>query len=68
MEELFEKNSDDDFRELLNFLATKKHAVLYTHPNMAEFTEFLDSVNYYKSNNCRFGEWKECKGTNRKIL
>jgi len=61
IEKLFEKNSDDDFSELLDFLATKKRAILYAHPNMAEFTEPWDLINYRKANLCEFGEWKECE-------
>lgn len=62
MEQLFFKEvSDAEFSELLNFLAEKKRAVLYTHPNYAEFNEFWDMVNYNKVNHCEFGQWKECQ-------
>lgn len=60
MEKLFEKNTDEDFKEILDFLATKKRAILYAHPNMAKFTEPWDLINYRKRNLCEFGEWKEC--------
>jgi len=60
LEKLFEKNSDEDLLKTLDFLAEKKRAILYTHPNMANFTEFWDAVNYCKINHCDFGKWKEC--------
>jgi len=60
LEELFEKNTDEDLHKFLDFLSQKKRAILYTHPNMANFTEFWDAVNYCKVNQCDFGKWKEC--------
>lgn len=60
LENLFAKNTDEDLKEVLDMLAEKKRAIIYTHPNMATFSEFWDGVNYYKKNHCEFGEWKEC--------
>lgn len=60
LEGLF-KVSEDDLPKLLDELSSKKRVVLYTHPNMAKFTEFWDAVNYYKENKCEFGNWKECR-------
>jgi len=60
LENLFTKNTDEDLKEVLDMLAEKKRAIIYTHPNMATFSEFWDGVNYYKKNHCEFGEWKEC--------
>ncbi len=50
-----------DIRRLLDKLATRKRAVLYTHPNMARYCEFWDQVNYHKENLVPFGQWKMCK-------
>ena len=50
-----------DIRRLLDMVATRKRAVLYTHPNMARYSEFWDQVNYHKENLVPFGEWKMCK-------
>lgn len=61
LEKLFEENSDEDFKNILDMLATKKRAILFTHPNAAIFSEFWDEVNYCKVNKYKFGEWKECK-------
>jgi len=61
MENMFIKNSDEDLKEVLDFLASKKRVIIYTHPNMAIFSQFWDAVNYCKSNNCEFGRWKEGK-------
>lgn len=60
IDKLLEKNSDEDFQNILDFLATKKRAILYAHPNMAKFTEPWDLINYRKKNLYEFGEWKEC--------
>ncbi len=58
---LFKEVSDEEFVELLDFLAEKKRAILFTHPNMAEFNEFWGRENYNKTNLYEFGEWKECR-------
>ncbi|MBE6688475.1 MAG: hypothetical protein E7588_04240 [Ruminococcaceae bacterium] len=60
LEKLLTKNSDEEISEILDFLATKKRAVIFTHPNMANFTEFWDKLNYYKTNIAEYGNWKEC--------
>ena len=59
LENLF-KATEKDLRDVLDKLATKKRAIVYTHPNMAKYTEFWDAINYYKENKCKFGEWKQC--------
>jgi len=51
--------TEKDFRRLLDDLAGHKRVILYTHPNMAMYTEFWDTLNYYKENLCEFGNWKE---------
>ncbi len=59
--ENFLRRSDEDYmREVLDSLAEKKRAICFTHPNAAMFTEFWDTVNYYKENKCEFGQWKAC--------
>ena len=50
----------EDMSTLLDKLADHKRVILYTHPNMALYTEFWDALNYYKENLCEFGKWKEC--------
>lgn len=60
--ENFLYRSDEEYmREVLDSLAEKKRAICFTHPNAAMFTEFWDTVNYYKENKCEFGQWKECE-------
>lgn len=51
----------DDMQKLLDELAQKKRAIIFTHPNVAMFSEFWDAVNYHKVNSCPFGQWKECR-------
>ncbi len=53
--------TEGDLRSLLDRLATYKRVILYTHPNMALYSEFWDKVNYDRSNKCAFGAWKEAK-------
>ncbi|MBO5109202.1 MAG: hypothetical protein J6D21_00655 [Clostridia bacterium] len=52
---------EEDIRRLLDRLAQRKRSVLYTHPNMARYSEFWDQVNYHKENLVPFGQWKMCK-------
>lgn len=59
--ECFMHGDEADIRRLLDKLATRKRAVLYTHPNMARYSEFWDQVNYHKENLVPFGQWKMCK-------
>jgi hypothetical protein len=46
--------------QLLNWLRTRKRAVLYTHPNRVLFREYWDVVNYDKGNLRPFGDWLPC--------
>lgn len=57
---LFDGN-EKDLREMLDSLAQRKRAVIYTHPQASLFSEWWDIVNYDKENLCEFGKWKECK-------
>mgnify|MGYP003310993046 CR=1 FL=1 len=44
---------------VLDELATQKQAVLCNHPNMVLHKDFWDAVNYCRSNQYPWGEWKE---------
>ncbi len=57
-EEISELDSDEKMREVLDRLATKKRAIVYTHPNSAKFHSYWDLVNYYKKNIHEWGEWE----------
>lgn len=52
--------TEKDFRGVLDELAKRKRAVIYTHPNQALFDEWWDILNYDKENLVPFGEWKTC--------
>lgn len=53
--------SEEDFRAVLDGLAKRKRAVVYTHPNQSLFDEWWDILNYDKENLVPFGEWKTCR-------
>lgn len=61
LESFFRAEGDAYMQEVLDSLAEKKRVICFTHPNAAIFSEFWDSVNYFKENSCAFGEWKPCK-------
>lgn len=48
-------------QDIADRLAGMQRVLLYTHPNMALYSEFWDRVNYDKENRYPFGEWKEAK-------
>ena len=60
MEEFFDMKSEEELGAVLDFLATQKRAIVYTHPNQALFSEWWDK-NYKKYNRCAFGEWEPCR-------
>ena len=60
MEEFFDMKSEDELGAVLDMLATQKRAIVYTHPNMALFSDWWDK-NYKKYNHCEFGEWEPCE-------
>lgn len=61
LEDILFDGSESDIKAVLNTLAERKRAVIYTHPNASLFSEWWDIVNYDKENLCEFGKWKECK-------
>ena len=61
LENFFGDSSDEYMLKTLDELSSHDRVILFTHPNAAMFSEFWDSVNYYKQNQCEFGKWKECK-------
>lgn len=61
MESFFHDSSDEYMKKTLDELASHKRVICFTHPNAAMFSEFWDSVNYFKKNDCEFGNWKPCK-------
>ena len=61
MEACFADPECDDamLLRILDKLAGRRHAIVYTHPHMAMFSKHWDSLNYYKSNQYPFGQWVE---------
>ena len=61
MESCFTDPECDDamLLRILDKLAGRRHAIVYTHPHMAMFSKHWDSLNYYKSNQYPFGQWVE---------
>lgn len=61
MESYFFHEACDDtmLRGLLDQLAGRGHAIVYTHPHIAMFSQHWDSLNYYKENQYPFGQWAE---------
>ncbi len=61
MESDFFTCGEKELKSVLDRLAERKRAVVYTHPQASLFSEWWDIVNYDKENLRAFGEWKECK-------
>ena len=59
LEEEVLDSSVEDMKKLLDALSKYKRVIIYTHPNIAMYTEFWDKVNYYKENKCEYGRWTE---------
>ncbi len=55
------RGGDKELAEILDSAAKKKHAILYTHPNMLRFRQFWDDANYRYKNPHVFGAWKACE-------
>ena len=51
----------ETLKKVLDTLAQRKRAVVYTHPNASLFDEWWDILNYDKENLCEFGQWKVCR-------
>ena len=52
-------NGEEGIKKVLDELAKRERAVIYTHPNMIIKSDFWDAVNYHKENLVPFGEWIE---------
>lgn len=59
MEDVFFKGGESELRAVLDALAKRKRAVIYTHPHASLFAEHWDVVNYDKTNMRPFGQWEE---------
>lgn len=57
-EQMF-RMTDEEIRAALDKLATRKRAIIYTHPNIALYEKHWDAVNYMKVNSHPFGQWEE---------
>ena len=55
------ENGREGIAKVLDELAKRERAVIYTHPNMIIKEDFWDAVNYHKENLVPFGEWKQIK-------
>ncbi len=55
---LFKECSDDDLKQVLDELALKKRAVIFTHPNNVLFSQAWDEQ-FYKYNRTEFDCWVE---------
>lgn len=55
------ENGEEEIKKMLDVLAKRKRAIIYTHPNMLIKEEFWDELNYHKENLVPFGEWIEAK-------
>ena len=54
-------NGEEGIKKVLDDLAKRERAVIYTHPNMIIKEDFWDALNYHKENLVPFGEWKQAK-------
>lgn len=59
--------TEDDIKKVLNDLAKRERAVIYTHPNMIIKEDFWDALNYHKENLVPFGQWIEPKDLPKEI-
>ena len=59
MEEIFISGGEKEIREMIDSLAERDHAVIYTHPHMSYFQRHWDGLNFYKKNHYPFGQWAE---------
>ena len=61
MESVLFEGGEKEIKNVLDVLAVKKRAIVYTHPHVALMAESWDILNYDKENLCEFGKWKESK-------
>lgn len=52
-------NGEEGIKKVLDELAKRERAVIFTHPNMIIKNDFWDAVNYHKENLVPFGQWIE---------
>ena len=58
--ECFFRGDEKDIARLLDRVAERKRAVIYTHPNAAVSNGWWDILNYDKENLVEFGKFLEC--------
>ncbi|MEA4823862.1 MAG: hypothetical protein VB111_07100 [Clostridiaceae bacterium] len=61
VEEIFCADTPPDLDAILDDFAAQERVIVYTHPNMAYFSQFWDGVNYHGENRHPWGEWEPCK-------
>lgn len=59
--------TEEQMKEVLDQLAKRERAVIYTHPNMIIKADFWDAINYHKENLVPFGEWIEAPDLDEEI-
>ncbi len=59
--------TEEQIKGVLDELAKRERAVIYTHPNMIIKADFWDAINYHKENLVPFGEWIEAPDLDEKI-
>ena len=55
---LYMCDSEKEMRRVIDYLATLRHAIVYTHPHNSLFCEPWDVINFDKENLYPFGQWK----------
>ena len=55
---LYMGDSEKEMHRILDYMATLRHATVYTHPHASLFRTHWDILNYDKENLCSFGNWK----------
>jgi len=52
-------DAERGINEIISRALGKRRAIIYTHPNIALYSDFWDLVNYKGENKHPFGEWEE---------
>lgn len=60
-------NGEEGIKKLLDDLAKRERAVIFTHPNMIIKSDFWDALNYHKENLVPFGQWIEAPDLDEEI-